>query len=86
MGSVELGAEAEIEVLKAGIKSARWVESKFDELVKEYEGKLIAVEDEEIIASSDSINDLMTQIEKKGKDPRRIYTTSFPPGDSIWIL
>jgi orotate phosphoribosyltransferase-like protein len=58
----------------------------FDELAKKYEGKLVAVEDEEVIAAGDTMGDLIRQIEEKGKNPAEVYITSFPPRDSIWVL
>lgn len=76
----------ETQLLEKGSKSFDWVQRKFDELAKKYEGKLIAVEEGEIIASSDTMEDLITQIEKKGKNPTETYVTSFPPKDLIWIL
>ncbi len=76
----------ETQLLGRGFKSFDWVQRNFDELVKKYEGKLVAVEGERIIASSETVEGLITQIEKKGKNPAEIYVTSFPPKDLIWIL
>jgi len=76
----------ETQLLEKGSKSFDWVQRNFDELARKYEGKLIAVEDKEIIASSDTIEDLVIQIEKRGKNPAETYVTSFPPKDLIWIL
>lgn len=86
METVEIDEEMENEILRAGIRSAKWVEDRFDKLAKEFEGKLIAVEGEEIIASSTDTKDLIEKVEKKGKDPRRVYIASFPPKDFILIL
>lgn len=76
----------ETQLLCRGIRSFNWVQKKFDELAEKYEGKLVAVEDEEIIASSDSIEDLIAQIKKMGKNPAELLITSFPPRDVLWIL
>ncbi|MFQ6130379.1 MAG: DUF5678 domain-containing protein [Candidatus Hadarchaeaceae archaeon] len=76
----------ETQLLENGFRSFDWVQKNFDELARKYEGKLVAVVDEEIIASSDTIEDLIMQIEKKGKNPAETYVTSFPPRDIIWIL
>jgi len=76
----------ETQLLEKGSKSFDWVQKNFDELAKKHEGKLIAVEDGEIIASSDTMEDLMRQIERKGKNPAETFITSFPPKDLIWIL
>ena len=76
----------ETQLLEKGSKSFDWVQRKFDELAKKYEGKLVAVEEGEIIASSGTMEDLIKQIEKKGKNPAETYVTSFPPKDLIWIL
>jgi leucyl-tRNA synthetase len=86
MEAKEIDEEMEIELLKSGVRSAEWVEKRFDELAKKFEGMLIAVEDEKIVASSDNVRDLIAQIEKEGKDPARVYVTSFPPKDFIFIL
>ena len=85
METAEIDEEMENEILRVEIISAKWVEDRFDELAKKFEGKLIAVEGEEIIASSGDAKDLMKQVERKGKDPRRVYITSFPPKDFILI-
>jgi predicted Rossmann-fold nucleotide-binding protein len=79
-------AVTDTQLLEKGFRSSNWVQKNFDELAKKYEGKLIAVEDEEIIAVSDTMEDLTRQIERKGKNPAETYVTSFPPGDFIWVL
>ena len=79
-------AVTETQLLEKGLRSSDWVQRNFDELAKKYEGKLIAVEDEEVIAASDTIEDLIRQIEGKNKNPAETYVTSFPPSDSIWVF
>jgi orotate phosphoribosyltransferase-like protein len=74
------------QLLEKGFRSLNWVQKNFDELAKKYEGKLVAVEDEEVIAAGDTMGDLIRQIEEKGKNPAEVYITSFPPRDSIWVL
>ena len=76
----------ETQLLEKGFQSFNWVQSNFDELAKKYEGKLVAVEEGEIIASSDTVEGLIKQIEKRGMNPAEVYITSFPPKDFIWIL
>jgi hypothetical protein len=83
---VEIDEKTEIELLESGVRSAKWVESKFDELAKKFEGKLIAVDNEKIIASSEDMRDLIIQIEREGKDPALVYITSFLPKDLAFIL
>jgi hypothetical protein len=79
-------AVTETQLLEKGLKNSDWVQRNFDELAKKYEGKLIAVEDEEVIAASDTMEDLIRQIESKGKNPAETFVTSFPPSDSIWVF
>ena len=76
----------ETQLLERGFKSSEWLQKNFDDLARRYKGKLVAVEDEAVIASSDTIEDLITQIEKKGKKPAETYITSFPSKDFFWIL
>lgn len=76
----------EIQLLERILKSFEYVQKNFDELAKKFEGKLVALMEEEIVASSDTIEDLIEQIEKKGINPAEVYVTSFPPKDFILIL
>ena len=76
----------EIQLLERGFKSFDHMQKNFDKLAKKFEGKLIAITEGKIIASSDTIEDLIKQIEEKGMNPMEVYITSFPPKDFIWIL
>ena len=76
----------EIQLLERGFKSFDYMQKNFDELAKKFEDKLIAITEEKIIASSDTIEDLIKQIEEKGMNPVEVYITSFPSKDFIWIL
>lgn len=76
----------ETQLLERGSKSFEWLQKNFDDLARRYEGKLVAVEDEAVIASGDTVEDLIEQIEKKGKNPSETYITSFPSKDFFWIL
>jgi intergrase/recombinase len=82
----EISEKKEIEILNAGIEDAKYVDENFEKLSREYEGKIIAVKNRSIIASADTIEELIEKVKAKKSDPRTVYVTSFPPKGLIFIL
>jgi len=82
----EISEKKEIEILNVGIEDARYVDENFERLSKEHEGKIIAVKNRTIIASANTIEELIERIRAQKSDPRTVYVKSFPPKDLIFIL
>ena len=68
-----------LKYLKKNGESVKYIEKNLEKLSNKYENKLIAVDNEKIIADSDNPKNLIEEIESKGYDSRWIYITSFPP-------
>jgi intergrase/recombinase len=82
----EIGEKEEIEILNAGIEDAKYVDEHFEKFSREHEGKIIAVKNKRIIASADTIEELIEKVKAKKSDPRTVYVTSFPPKGLIFVL
>jgi len=67
-------------------KATEFVEKNFKKFSERYEGKLIAVKNKKIIASSEDSEELVKKIKKSGHNPNWIYITSFPPKGLTLIL
>jgi 3-methyladenine DNA glycosylase Tag len=67
-------------------KATEFVEKNFKKFSEQYEGKLIAVKNKKIIASSEESEELVKKIKKSGHNPNWTYITSFPPKGLTLIL
>lgn len=77
--------KGELEVLEKLEKDSEWVTAHYDELRK-HEDKLIAVKNKKIIYVSESLEELLTELEDKKEDTAFILITAIPPKSASFIL
>lgn len=84
--SEQMETEADIlRALEEAEKSREWVSKNYDQLRTKYQGKVFAVKDEQIVASRDSITELVDEV-KDRKDSAHILIESIPPKGIVFIL
>ena len=66
-------------------KDSVWVTEQYDSL-KKYEGKVIAVKNQTIIAVSDNLEKLLKYLEKKKENPACLLLEAIPPKNVSFIL
>lgn len=76
-------SEKEIERIESDIE---WTTKNFAYLLKNYEGKYIAVKEEHVIADSDDYEELLSKLEKNRIDPRLVHIDSIAPRSFACIL
>jgi len=75
---------SETELLERLIEDSKWISENYEELRK-YEGKVIAVKNKRIILASESILDLLNELEKK-ENAAYILVEAIPPKNASFIL
>jgi len=58
-----------IQLLEQRDKSNEFINENYDELIKKFSNKFIAVKDQKVIASGKDFEKVIEQIKKKGLDP-----------------
>ena len=66
-------------------KDSVWVTEQYDSLRK-YEGKVIAVKNQTIIAVSDNLEKLLKDLEKKKENSACLLLEAIPPKNVSFIL
>ena len=66
-------------------KDSVWVTEQYDSL-KKYEGKVIAVKNQSIIAVSDNLEKLLKYLEKKKENSACLLLEAIPPKNISFIL
>ncbi len=75
----------ESELLGSIEKDNNWLNVNQDELQK-YKGKTIAVKDEKIIVLSDTIEEVIIELEKMDENPAFVLIETIPSKDVAFIL
>lgn len=66
-------------------KDSVWVTEQYDSL-KKYEGKVIAVKNQTIIAVSDNLEKLLKDLEEKKENSACLLLEAIPPKNVLFIL
>jgi hypothetical protein len=66
-------------------KDSVWVTEHYDNL-KKYEGQVVAVKGETIIAVSENLEALLKDLEKKNENPACLLLEAIPPKNVSFIL
>ena len=74
------------EVLKRTGKSREWIKEHYEELRAKHAGEVFVVRDEQLVATSKNILELLKEIEKKGENPTFLVMDSIPPKGLSFIL
>jgi hypothetical protein len=85
MASVSNDAEV-LEAIEKTEKNRDWIARNYAKLKVEYEGKVFAVKDERVIESSDNVEHLLEEVNKKGEDTALIVIESIPLKGVAYIL
>lgn len=83
MESGEAIFEKEIKRIESDIE---WAAENFEMLLKEHEGKYLAIKEKSIIAESDDFEELLRILKQKGIDPRLVHIESIAPRSFACIL
>lgn len=75
-----------IELLRKMDKDVIWFNENYDKIAEKYAGKVIAIEDQKIIAHADTVSELIKILESKGKDPRFMFIKAIPCKGAAYIL
>ncbi len=75
-----------IEFLRKMDKDAVWFSENYDKIAEKYAGKVIAVENQRIIAHADTVSELIEILKRKGKDPRFMFIKAVPCKGVAYIL
>ncbi|MCK4478850.1 hypothetical protein KAU88_10070 [Candidatus Bathyarchaeota archaeon] len=75
----------EVELLQELDRDSNWVSENYD-ILQKYQGKVIAVRGQKIIAIQDSIEELLEVLEQKKEDPALLLIEAIPQKDVAFIL
>lgn len=75
-----------LELLKAFEVDNEWFSKNYEELKKRYEGKAFTIKNKKIIHESESVQDLLKELEKKGEDRSFLLLETIPPRNVSFIL
>lgn len=62
-----------------------WLNEHYDEFQK-FQGRVIAIKREQIIAVQDNLEDLLEELERKSEEPAFILIQAIPPENIAFIL
>lgn len=75
-----------LELLETSEADSKWVSEKYDELQKRYEGKVFAVKNKTILSHADTIEELLSELEKKSENMGFLLIEAVPPRNVSFIL
>ena len=67
-------------------KNRQWIGSHRDELSAKYEGQVFAVMDEQVVGTSENLEDLLQEMKKRGEDSAFFVIESIPRKGVAYIL
>jgi hypothetical protein len=80
-------SDAEVlEAIEKVEKTRRWIADNYSKLGAKYQGKVFAVKDETVIESSDNVEHLLEEVNKKGEDTALLVVESIPRKGVAYIL
>ena len=83
--SEKITEKRELEALETLGNDSEWVTEHYDNF-KKHEGKLIAVKNKEIIHVSESLEELLTELESRKENTAFILIETIPPKNASFIL
>ena len=84
---MEREANENIELLfKIHEENEGWFYTHLKELSEKYGGKFFAIKDKNILIATDSIDEILSFLEKEGVDVNQVFITSIPPKGVASIL
>jgi SepF-like predicted cell division protein (DUF552 family) len=75
-----------IKALEETEKSRAWISKNYDQLRNKFQGKVFAVKNERVVATSESVTKLVEEVKRKGEDPALMLMGSIPPKGVVFIL
>ncbi|MDG6991535.1 MAG: hypothetical protein JRM99_09010 [Nitrososphaerota archaeon] len=85
MGNISTDAEV-LEAIEKTEKNRKWIARNYDKLRTQYEGRVFAVKDENVLESSDNVEHLLENVSKKGEDTALLVIESIPRKGVAYIL
>ncbi len=76
----------ELEALVNFEKDNKWLQEHYTEIQDRYEGKFVAVENGNIIASDRNLEDLLRKLRENGKDPAMLLVEFVRRKGEILVL
>jgi len=82
-----MSTDAEVlEAIEKTEKNRNWIAKNYDKLRAQYEGRVFAVKDEKVVESSDNVEHLLEEVNKKGEDTALLVIESIPRKGVAYIL
>jgi Family of unknown function (DUF5678) len=85
MANISTDAEV-LEAIEKTEKNRNWIANNYDKLRTQFEGKVFAVKDERIVESSDNVERLLEEVNKRGEDTALLVIESIPRKGVAYIL
>lgn len=75
-----------LELLETFERNEEWFSERYDEFVRKFPGKVIAIRDQKIVSVGKSIEETIKDLTSKGEDINRVYIGTIPPEGMAFIL
>lgn len=75
----------EVELLQELDRDSTWVSEQYETFQK-YQGKVIAIKGQKIIAIQDNLEELLEDLKKQKEDPALLLIEAIPPKNVAFIL
>lgn len=76
----------EIRLLKQSKDDLNWFLDNFDKLRENYESKVLAIKNKEVVAAENNIHELLSKLEGKGIPQEEVLIKQIKPKDEITIF
>lgn len=81
-----MSTDAEVlEAIEETERNRKWIAKNYDKLRIQYEGKVFAVKGEKVVGSSDNVENLLEEVNKKGESTA-LLVESIPKRGVTYIL
>lgn len=76
----------EMAMLEAAEKDNEYLHRNFEKMQEEYPNKFVAISERHVIAEGSDSEDVIKEVEKKGKDPAMVLIEFIPEKGLVLIL
>ena len=82
----EVSDDQILKILEEAEINSKWVTEKYDELKRMYEGMVFAVKDKKVIHATETMEELLDEMEKRDENMAFLLIESVPSSDLSFIL